>query len=125
MFDDWFCKFGVLDIVSCEEVLFQDVLLLIVCEWLIGVKFLESVQNLVEQWCDWVEDKVGVEFDSFEVVVEDQNGFVSKLCDVLKLFDMVDELGDQDEDFDLDQNEDQGNNDEVEIGDDNEDDGGE
>ena len=125
MLNDKYRKSGAPDIASREEAPLQDALSLIVRERLTGATPPESAAKLVDMWRDWVESKAGAELDSLEAEVEDQNGFASRLRDVLKSLDMADELGEQDEDLDPDQNEDAGNNDEAETGDDTEDDSGE
>jgi cobaltochelatase CobT len=125
MLDDKFRKSGAPDIASREEAPLQDALSLIVRERLTGAKPPESAAKLVDVWREWVEEKAGSELDSLEAEVEDQNGFASRLRDVLKSLDMADELGDHDEDMDPEQNEDQGNNDETESGEDTDEDSGE
>lgn len=125
MLDDRFRKAGAADIASREEAPLQDALSLIVRERLTGARPPESAGKLVDLWRGWVEERAGAELDRLQAELEDQNGFASKLRDVLKSLDMADELGDQDEDLDPEESEDEGKNDETETGDDNDQDSGE
>ncbi len=58
-----------------------------------GVSPPQGAAKIVDKWRDWVEERVGSEFDRLDESLDDQTSYARIIRDMLASLDMADELG--------------------------------
>ena len=111
MLEEKFHRASFADVTDRAEAPLEHAVAMMLREALTGERPPASIENVVDLWRDFVEERVGESFEKLATSLDDQTAFARATRDLIAALDMADELGsdpdDAPDDDDTDENEDQ------------------